>query len=572
MDRGLLYPGQIPLETDLLFAQKSSMIGLSKLAAAMLGTSTVVNGLSVVPNSPAALNVLVNPGEIYALANIDGTAYSSIAADTTHQILKQGISLDQVTLACAAPGTAGFSINYLIQATFSEVDNTPVALPYYNASNPSLAYSGPNNSGTAQNTRRAGTVVLSAKPGTAATTGTQTTPAPDAGYVGLAVVTVANGQSTITSGNITTYSTLATMPAGGLLVDGMQNSTPITANAGGTADAITAAYAPAIAALKSGMTLYVRAASANATATPTFTPASGVIAPKTIVKGNGQALVAGDIAGGGHWVEFQYDLTLDKWVLLNPASGIGSGTVVGSVRNLKMAVVAASSSATLTADEVVVETVLGGAPLRLANVNKTINLATTGAGGMDTGTAPVSGYVAIYAIYNPTTQTAALLGTNATSGVVSNVYGGANMPSGYTMSALVSVWPTNASSQFKVGNQLDRLITFALTSALSTGTSVGSYTSLSISGMVPPNAKTVNGSLQSANSISTSQSTSLYVASDTNGNGAVPCIFAGGTAGGGAVMCPYAGLPLLTAQTVYYTATATAGTPSYLIQVNGYTF
>jgi hypothetical protein len=206
MDRGIIYPGQVPLETDLLFAQKSAMIGLAKLSAAVLGTSTVINGMSVGPTSPATLNVIVQPGEIYALANIDGTAYSSIAADTTHQVLKQGIMLDAATLACAAPGTAGFSINYLIQATFSEVDGTPVALPYYNASNPATAYSGPNNSNTAQNTRRLGTVVLNAKAGISAATGTQTTPSADAGYVGIAVVTVANGQTTITSVNITALS------------------------------------------------------------------------------------------------------------------------------------------------------------------------------------------------------------------------------------------------------------------------------------------------------------------------------------------------------------------------------
>jgi hypothetical protein len=102
---------------------------------------------------------------------------------------------------------------------------------------------------------------------------------------------------------------------------GFQQNSYSVAAAAGTADAITATYSPAIAALTNGMTLNVRATAANTTAAPTFTPASGTIAAKTIVKGASAALVAGDIAGGGHWVELQYDLTLDKWVLLNPASG-----------------------------------------------------------------------------------------------------------------------------------------------------------------------------------------------------------------------------------------------------------
>ena len=119
--------------------------------------------------------------------------------------------------------------------------------------------------------------------------------------------------------------------------------------------------------------------------------------------------------------------------------------VIGSARNVKMSVAAASASATITADQIFVGTSLSGQVYRLASLSKSINLATTGAGGMDTGTAPASGYVAIYAIYNPTTATSALLATNATSSIVGEVYGGANMPAGYTASALVAVWPTNAS-------------------------------------------------------------------------------------------------------------------------------
>lgn len=206
MDRVLIYPGQIPLETDLLNTNRNTMLAISKLAKAMFGTNTIVNGLSVGASSPAALTVDVQPGEIYSLQNLDSSSYSSLPADTAHQVMKQGIMLDKVTLACAAPGTSGFSINYLIQATLQESDGTPVVLPFYNASNPSQAYSGPNNTGASSNTVRACTAVVTAKAGTAATTGTQTTPAPDSGYVGIAVVTVANGQSTIVAGNISAYS------------------------------------------------------------------------------------------------------------------------------------------------------------------------------------------------------------------------------------------------------------------------------------------------------------------------------------------------------------------------------
>ena len=91
---------------------------------------------------------------------------------------------------------------------------------------------------------------------------------------------------------------------------------------GGTADAITATFAPVPRYPSNGVRLSVRAASANATTTPTFTPNSGVIAAATIVKGNNLPLVAGDIAGAGHWLELAWDSTLSKWVLLNPAYGV----------------------------------------------------------------------------------------------------------------------------------------------------------------------------------------------------------------------------------------------------------
>lgn len=122
-----------------------------------------------------------------------------------------------------------------------------------------------------------------------------------------------------------------------------------------------------------------------------------------------------------------------------------SAAVVGHARNISMSVTAAPSNSTLTADEIVVGTALGGQKYLQKQVSKTINFAATGAGGMDTGSAPASGYVALYAIYNPTTGASALLAKNATSAVQTNVYVGANMSSGYTASALVSVWPTNSS-------------------------------------------------------------------------------------------------------------------------------
>lgn len=88
--------------------------------------------------------------------------------------------------------------------------------------------------------------------------------------------------------------------------------------AGGTGDAITATFSPAITALVDGMVVRVRAGAANTITTPTFSP-NGLTA-RTIVKGAGSALVSGDIIGANHHLFLQYRATGTTWSLLNPAN------------------------------------------------------------------------------------------------------------------------------------------------------------------------------------------------------------------------------------------------------------
>ena len=202
MDRNIVYPGSIPQDTDILYPNRNAMVGIAALTAATLGTSVLVDGLSCTPTTPASLTIAVGPGSITQLSSVDATAYGSLPADVTDQIVKTGINLQAVNFTLAVPASSGQSINYLIEAAFSETDTDPVVLPYVDAANPSQAFSGPNNAGTAQNTQRVQRVQLQVKPGAAGSSGTQTTPAVDAGWVGLYVVTVNYGQSAITAANV----------------------------------------------------------------------------------------------------------------------------------------------------------------------------------------------------------------------------------------------------------------------------------------------------------------------------------------------------------------------------------
>jgi hypothetical protein len=289
MDRQIIYPGQLLPETTLLQMTKDSMIGAAKLASALLGSSTMASGFAVTPTGPASLQVLCAPGEIYSLAVIDSLVFSTLPADTTHSILKQGILLDGVTLSCPAPGTTGQSINYLVQVTYQDTDATPVLLPYYNSANPALPYSGQGNNGLTQNTVRKGSAVVAVKAGASATTGSQVTPAPDAGYIGLYAVTVAFGQTTITAGSI---AALATAP---IINSTLHGLAPVF-NASLTVGAATAAGHALQLGQATGRLINVQ----YITSTGTYTPTAGTRIVEVELVGGGGAGGGTPIPGAGN--------------------------------------------------------------------------------------------------------------------------------------------------------------------------------------------------------------------------------------------------------------------------------
>ncbi|WP_449102123.1 hypothetical protein [Pseudomonas extremaustralis] len=266
----------------------------------------------------------------------------------------------------------------------------------------------------------------------------------------------------------------------------------------------------------------------------------------------------------GQFSDVEYDGT--DMVLLNqlPVT-VASLGVIGGARNLKMFVAAASASATLSADEIIVGVALGGAQFKLASFNKTINLATTGAGGMDTGSAPVSGYVAIYAIYNPTTGVSALLAKNATAGVQTEVYSGANIPAGFIASALLTVVATNGSGQLKACFVRDRKVCIALTLAVSTSI-VTSGVATGISTIIPPNAIEVSGELSVASNAASAAG--ISVAPDSTFIGQQNLTYS--VAAGSTLTANFAGVQIVTPQSIYYSTVNGAGSPLFIIYIGSY--
>lgn len=115
-------------------------------------------------------------------------------------------------------------------------------------------------------------------------------------------------------------------PATGIFVSGIPST-----QAGGTANAIVGRFSPAVIELKNGLKVSVRATAANSSHEPYFQLEEFEACP--IVKGINQPLIAGDIAGEGHWLDLQFDAEARTWILQNPASGVvcPSGVPVGAI-------------------------------------------------------------------------------------------------------------------------------------------------------------------------------------------------------------------------------------------------
>lgn len=99
---------------------------------------------------------------------------------------------------------------------------------------------------------------------------------------------------------------------------GPQGGLPQYIDAGGTVDALTATFSPAITALYDGLVIIIGATGANTTTTPTLN-VNGLGA-FTISKKNNTPLVVGDISGSNHQLILTYNSTTTTWMLLNPAA------------------------------------------------------------------------------------------------------------------------------------------------------------------------------------------------------------------------------------------------------------
>lgn len=241
-----------------------------------------------------------------------------------------------------------------------------------------------------------------------------------------------------------------------------------------------------------------------------------------------------------------------------------NGPIAGDIRNVRVSIPVAASTAMFTASDVVLGDT-NGKRIVLTSFNQSINLsaAVKGLGAMAAGAAPVNGFVAVYALYNPATKSLGVIAVNCTTSIAPKLLTDF-APDGYTFSALVSILPTNASAQFAVAEQVDRQVFYG-TQVLSTTAPVLTLTGLSIFAAVPMNAKSVSGNFQGTVS---ANGYSMALAGSPAAIGLQTFIVNFSGAGGGSFL----NVPLLSPQTLFYRLSSAGTFSAFAITTNSYKF
>lgn len=246
------------------------------------------------------------------------------------------------------------------------------------------------------------------------------------------------------------------------------------------------------------------------------------------------------------------------------AAGADGASVVALTRNL----IAKNNSGTpnsimdVTADTVVLMNA-SNASYVANSVSISINIASSGANGLDTGAEAGNTWYYLWIIYNGSTV-AGLISTSATA---------PTMPSGYTYKALIGAVRNDGSSNFVKTWISERKAQIANQNVLAATavSSINTFQSLSISSVVPPMAKTIGGTFGAGGATPTSHG--MRIAGSANGEGEhneISQSYSGTASNTFVKGAPFDDCPLITAQTLYWTANTTDA--SSRIDISKYTF
>lgn len=246
--------------------------------------------------------------------------------------------------------------------------------------------------------------------------------------------------------------------------------------------------------------------------------------------------------------------------------------VIGAQRGLSAASAGSVTTVTWTAVNVTLRTAVAGLVYSIASFNASVNLTSSGNGGV-VGVAPAAnGFAAIYAMLNPTTGTGGIFATDASSAAAPDFYAGA-LPSGFTACALIGIVPiSGTATQFAQFQQVDRSVAWPGGNLVSGSTFTGGPALTGASTLIPYNAKVIGGFIQPANSNVSSAGALSCTLSPLN-IAAGGWVFASTVAASSSNAAGYrCGISAANPRQVYRTVTATGGTLSHTITTDYYEF
>jgi hypothetical protein len=234
---------------------------------------------------------------------------------------------------------------------------------------------------------------------------------------------------------------------------------------------------------------------------------------KPFVNQDGSSLVGGQVKAGGIYC-IVYDGMRYQLQQTNASGASSGGGVIAVGPGLTGNAAGGTQLAYWTVPQLVAGTSLGGPTYAGNTLSLSFNGATVGVNAMDqSGTFPTSGALYVYAIYNPTTNTWATLGTVACNGPT---YTGAFMPTGFVAS--VKLWSgiTTGTPNIHGFQQIGNTIYYKNPQNVLSAFPVADNTwaTLSLASCVPPDASSVFGQVGSL----TNTVMDLALASDTMGS------------------------------------------------------
>jgi hypothetical protein len=246
----------------------------------------------------------------------------------------------------------------------------------------------------------------------------------------------------------------------------------------GEANAYAIALSPALTAYITGMPICFKAGNANTGASTIDVNGLGA---KAIKKNGSDDLAVGDILAG-QIVTVIYDGT--NFQVMNAGA---VAPVRDTVRNLviKNSTSNPTYQIDISADEVILQDAYGN-PARMLSLSITVDITTSGAGGLDTGSEAASTWYHMWAIMKRDGTKSVILSASATT---------PTLPSGYTHRAYLGAVYNNASGNLVRMKQQDRRAVCPVNTVLSAGTAT-TWTAVSLAAIVPATAKKIAGSVE----------------------------------------------------------------------------